>query len=96
MASLGSDLVFGFQQVLFDLIILFFEGLGILDHFLGFLDQAGGTVWVTEPKEWLRWVDRRRTGIRSCISTAIGPANPNFYGHDPGTAHIASMGWDWL
>ena len=50
MASLGSDLVFGFQQVLFDLIILFFEGLGILDHFLGFLDQVGGTVWVTEPK----------------------------------------------
>ena len=49
MASLGSDLVFGFQ-VLFDLIILFFEGLGILDHFLGFLDQVGGTVWVTEPK----------------------------------------------
>ena len=44
MASLGSDLVFGFQQVLFDLIILFFEGLGILDHFLGFLDQVGGTV----------------------------------------------------
>ena len=42
MASLGSDLVFGFQQVLFDLIILFFEGLGILDHFLGFLG-------------WLRW-----------------------------------------
>ena len=35
MASQGSDLVFGFQQVLFDLIILFFEGLGILDHFLG-------------------------------------------------------------
>ena len=50
MASLGSDLVFGFQQVLFDLIILFFEVLGILDHFLGFLDQVGGTVWVTEPK----------------------------------------------
>ena len=50
MASLGSDLVFGFQQVLFDLIILFFEGLGLLDHFLGFLDQVGGTVWVTEPK----------------------------------------------
>ena len=49
-ASLRSDLVFGFQQVLFDLIILFFEGLGILDHFLGFLDQVGGTVWVTEPK----------------------------------------------
>ena len=45
MASLGSDLVFGFQQVLFDLIILFFEGLGILDHFLSFLDQVGGTVW---------------------------------------------------
>ena len=37
MASLGSDLVFGFQQVLFDLIILFFEGLGILDIFLAFL-----------------------------------------------------------
>ena len=50
MASQGSDLVFGFQQVLFDLIILFFEGLGLLDHFLGFLDQVGGTVWVTEPK----------------------------------------------
>ena len=49
-ASLGSDLVFCFQQVLFDLIILFFEGLGLLDHFLGFLDQVGGTVWVTEPK----------------------------------------------
>ena len=43
----GSDLVFGFQQVLFDLIILFFEGLGILDHFLGFLDQVAG---------WLLWV----------------------------------------
>ena len=50
MASLGSDLVFCFQQVLFDLIILFFEGLSLLDHFLGFLDQVGGTVWVTEPK----------------------------------------------
>ena len=46
----GADLVFGFQQVLFDLIILFFEGLSILDHFLGFLDQVGGTVLVTEPK----------------------------------------------
>ena len=49
-ASLGSDLIFGFQQLLSTLMILFFEGLGILDHLFCFLDQVSRTVRVAEAK----------------------------------------------